>query len=352
MVRRVIGYPAVLLLMAYLYFMYDDRVISGMLVLTILYPVASAVFLFTVGRKLAADPERVPATGEAGKKIRAGITVKNQSASMTLKYGIWVRVKSRYDRKKKMQRFYGAVCPGAKETIWCAFETALCGSVEVEIVKLRVYDPFGIFFTGRKCDRKAVVKIMPGFDLMPVEITRRTREFQADAENYSDEKSGDDPSQIYQVREYREMDSLRDIHWKLSAKEDELMVKERSFPLGCTVLIWIEMDRENCTARGFSSMIKTAASLSVTLAAEKCIHMAAWYEEKNERIVRWRVEDEESAWRMVWNMLEMEPCADSEKRAACYEETFRGTEFAGRVTIDGSGRMWKDGEETEGFLRL
>ena len=50
---------------------------------------------------------------------------------------------------------------------------------------------------------------------------------------------GDDPSEIYQVREYRERDSLKDIHWKLSAREEELMVKERGFPLGCVVLIKI-----------------------------------------------------------------------------------------------------------------
>ena len=32
------------------------------------------------------------------------------------------------------------------------------------------------------------MKIMPEFELMPVEITRKTREFQTDAEEYSCEK--------------------------------------------------------------------------------------------------------------------------------------------------------------------
>ena len=58
------------------------------------------------------------------------------------------------------------------------------------------------------------------------------------------------------------MDSLKDIHWKLSAKEEELMVKERGFPLGCTVLIWFDVRAGKLSAEGFSKMIERAASLS------------------------------------------------------------------------------------------
>lgn len=45
---------------------------------------------------------------------------------------------------------------------------------------------------------------------------------------------------------------------------------------------------------GFSKMLKTAASLSITLVEEKCIHLAAWYEEDTEQIVTVKVKDEES----------------------------------------------------------
>ena len=86
-------------------------------------------------------------------------------------------------------------------------------------------------FTESKWKKKARIKIMPDFELMPLEITRRTREFQADAQEFSQQRRGDDPPEIYQVREYRERDSLKDIHWKLSAREEELMVKRGDFPL-------------------------------------------------------------------------------------------------------------------------
>ena len=106
-----------------------------------------------------------------------------------------------------------------------------------------------------------------------------------------------------------------------------------------------------CIYRAFSKMLETVASLSVTLVTEKCIHMAAWYEEKNERIVRWRITDEESACDMIWNLMEIQPYQNKEKEKVCYDDTFRGQEFAAVVTIDCNGGMKKDGE-TFDYLRL
>ena len=169
--------------------------------------------------------------------------------------------------------------------------------------------------------------------------------------NFPSSAEGTDPSEVYQVREYREKDSLKDIHWKLSAREEELMVKERSFPLGRVVLIYIDYQKEKQSEAGFSDLLETVASLSITLVEEKCIHMAARYEEKNERIVRWRISDEESACDMIWNLMEMEPCRDVQKAAVCYDDTFRGQEFSSIITVDGSGKMKKDGETFE-FLRV
>ena len=79
--------------------------------------------------------------------------------------------------------------------------------------------------------------------------------------------------------------------------------------------------------------------------------MAGWYEGKSGRIVKLRVGDEEGGWRMVWRLLELEPCRNTAKRDACYEDAFRGQEFSSIVTIDGEGKIWKDGMTPE-LLRL
>lgn len=349
--KRMTGYFAIVLLIIYLFFMYDETVLSGILVLVILYPVCACIFLLLCRKKITAALDRVPPMGEKDKRIRAGVSVKNASRRFPLRCEAQLSVGNRTSGKKIRRRFGGLILPGQDETFWCEFETAFCGNVEVILESVRLYDLFGIFYIKRKVQRKAYVKVMPEFKLMPVEITRATREFQADAEEYSGEKKGDDPSELYQVREYRIQDSVRDIHWKLSAKEETFMVKERGFPLGCVVLVWIDFAEKERSAAGFSRLLETAASLSITLAEQKCIHLAAWYEEKNERIGMKRVKDEKSACELIWQLMEIEPYRDPVRKQACFDDTFRGHEFSSTVTIDGRGVLRKDGEAPE-LLRL
>ena len=349
--KRMTGYFAIVLLVIYLFFMYDETVLSGILVLVILYPVCACIFLLLCRKKITAALDRVPPMGEKDKRIRAGVSVKNISRRFPLRCEAQLSVGNRTSGKKIRRRFGGLILPGQEETFWCEFETAFCGNVEVILESVRLYDLFGIFYIKRKVQRKAYVKVMPEFKLMPVEITRATREFQADAEEYSGEKKGDDPSELYQVREYRIQDSVRDIHWKLSAKEETFMVKERGFPLGCVVLVWIDFAEKERSAAGFSRLLETAASLSITLAEQKCIHLAAWYEEKNERIGMKRVKDEKSACELIWQLMEIEPYRDPVRKQACFDDTFRGHEFSSTVTIDGQGVLRKDGEVPE-LLRL
>ncbi len=51
---------------------------------------------------------------------------------------------------------------------------------------------------------------------------------------------GDDPGETYDIREYQPGDSIRQIHWKLSGKLDDIMIREKSFPVDDTVLILAE----------------------------------------------------------------------------------------------------------------
>lgn len=39
---------------------------------------------------------------------------------------------------------------------------------------------------------------------------------------------GDDPGETYDIREYRSGDSIRQIHWKLSGKLDDIMIREKA----------------------------------------------------------------------------------------------------------------------------
>lgn len=99
------------------------------------------------------------------------------------------------------------------------------GRVEVRIENFAVYDLFHLFCL-RGCDKEdAHVVVWPAFsEVSEEEIRSCVADF---PEEYELKKRGTDYNPDYEVREYIPGDELKNIHWKLSAKKEELMVRER-----------------------------------------------------------------------------------------------------------------------------
>ncbi len=120
----------------------------------------------------------------------------------------------------------------------------------------------------------ATITVMPKLYEIPLILTPNAMIFNGDSDEYHSEKSGDDPSEIFNVREYRDGDKIRSIHWKQSAKADTLMVKEMSLPLGSSVGLII-----NSTGN-LDLILDYIACLSFTLINQGCIHTVIWFDSK------------------------------------------------------------------------
>ena len=89
--------------------------------------------------------------------------------------------------------------------------------------------------------------------------------------------------------------------------------------------------------------IKLRASLSRTLVEEHCMHVVAWFDQKNVRVVRWRVKDEETFYEMLWELMEAVPVAKREEEQSGFEEVFRTQKFSSVLVLDGQGiQGWND----------
>lgn len=101
-------------------------------------------------------------------------------------------------------------------------DTAHCGLLEYQVTKVRVYDYLGLFSLRRPLPEPARLLCSPvpvspgplnipegqGARLSPAGTAKRGR--------------GED----YDLREYRPGDPMRSVHWKLSSKWDDLIVRE------------------------------------------------------------------------------------------------------------------------------
>lgn len=90
-------------------------------------------------------------------------------------------------------------------------------------------------------------------------------------------------------------------------------------------------------------MMEICASLSRTLVEEHCMHVVAWFDQKNVRVVRWRVKDEETFYEMLWELMEAVPVAKREEEQSGFEEVFRTQKFSSVLVLDGQGiQGWND----------
>lgn len=347
MLKRVTVYLSVVIISIYLFFTYDDSIMTCILLLELVYPVLSFLYLLRMRRLLDFNIGYVPNMGEKDKKIRAEIILKNRSKISNIRYLIRIHINKQFFQRSIRKKSAGILEPGKSEKAWFVFSSKYSGNLEFVLDSIEIYDLLGIFYSKILINQKKNIGIMPSFNLMPLEITRRTREFVADAEEFSGEKSGDDPSEIYQVREYRPQDHIHAIHWKLSAKEDKLMVKEQGFPMGCVVLIWLHFPQKAIGGKGISGLLEQTASLSMTLLEERCIHMIAWFDEKNLRVVKWRVNSEQAVYEWVWGLLTAEPFKNQELESVYYDEAFKGVYFSSTVVVDVTGNLTVNGEKQE-----
>ena len=91
-----------------------------------------------------------------------------------------------------------------KDSLWLSekqadytFEPDRCGEWKLTITEVRIYDFIGILSVGKKQQEKERFTVLPKICAMPVEIGRRTREFPVEPETYSNERGGQDATEIY-----------------------------------------------------------------------------------------------------------------------------------------------------------
>lgn len=104
-------------------------------------------------------------------------------------------------------------------------DTSHCGACTCTITKGYVYDYLGLFRFPVTPPKPVELLVMP----LEKEIEPRPNPAMMQYKTYHP-KAGGGFSEIHDMRQYRPGDSMRDIHWKLSTKLDQLIVREAQEP--------------------------------------------------------------------------------------------------------------------------
>lgn len=116
------------------------------------------------------------------------------------------------------------------------------GYYELVSIKVRVRDIFGIYSFKKTISSPSSLLVYP----RPIEINHfRIISSQVSGEVLVNESTSKDRSSIESFRDYVAGDSIKSIHWKLSGKFDQLIIKEYEDSGDTNTLLLVDNSKEN-----------------------------------------------------------------------------------------------------------
>lgn len=166
------------------------------------------------------------------------------------------------------------------QTVEQIISSKYCGILSCSIAELRIYDALGLFSFRKKSESSYFIAVLPSvYPLMSINSTI----IQDVLNNVpSIIMKGNDPSEIIEIRDYRDGDKHARIHWKLSAKYNQLMVKDFGDPISYDVLMMFDLN--GTSNEQLSGLLDVVYSISDFLLKYQIAYEIEWYDSIHERL--------------------------------------------------------------------
>lgn len=218
-----------------------------------------------------------PVNCAKGQRAAVSVTVENGSALPLPAIGLWLEVKNLLTGETQTVLRRTAALPRGCGCAQVELSSRFCGRVQVRVQRVRLYDCFWLIPVRCGASAAAAFTVQP--DTFPLEVTiLADAGCPEDSEVYSQEKPGADLTETFQVRDYREGDSIRQIHWKLTTKLDRLISRDPSLPVTRSVVVLWER-RSVAGPAGQDAQAEIAVSLCRALLAQGVQFRAVWSED-------------------------------------------------------------------------
>ncbi len=251
-------------------------------------------------------------------KIPVIIKVENGSVFPIANCIITVEYSGFLKREKEKFTVNTPVFPKNSQYLTVNISSNHYGIVCLKISSVKIVDMLKLFKRRVAYDKKStflrecVISVVPDYIQLDNTV-RNYAESGLETDTYSSSCKGDDPSEIFDIHEYADGDKISRIHWKLTAKQDKIMVKDYSLPITNSVLIAVDLYSEK-NNRGdsflylYDSMIETVSAISLRLLENECPHKICWYDSRKKSAVFMNIKDTDDYAVMINEILKAPLC--------------------------------------------
>lgn len=339
-------YAALCLVLAAILLISGSGAILALLAALLLLPLAMlAVNL--CGRKHLSAAVECPVNAKKGETFCMTLRVENASRLPIAAAICRIRITNLLTGASETLTRAAAIAPRGHSEIAVQLSSTCSGRIRAELTSMRLCDCFRLICV--RCDAQAhgAVTVQP--DTFPMLVSVRAEISCPDeSEVYSQEKPGYDLAEPFQLRDYRDGDSLRQIHWKLSTKYERLISRDPSLPVMRSVLLFWDRRTNAISKEKQDAQVETLVSLGRALLASDVQFCVGW-NEAGARVVMQTVRELDDLIALLPRLLSATAMQDGPFGAELYCQTAQERDFAHIVYLGESAPALL-GQMTEGGL--
>lgn len=291
MIRTKLCYLIFLIGLLIFYVLYIDSFALVVLIASVLLPIVLKIFLIWLKFTCNASLTCGVSSCNINESIPVSVMIENRCPLFFPKARAFLKIRHVFSDKSETIQITFPL--HGKNTTRLTFyvKPDCCGAVQIYLEQIKALDFFHIFGTKLR-KQNALLELLVLPEKIYIPLSEEAEAVYAPESNQYANKAGDDPSEIFDIREYHAGDAVSRIHWKLSSKsEDILFIKEFGFPIEKQVLLVIEYLPESVPngiqrMKQAQTMLTLVYSIALQLAEQNNICFSlAWCDSNQDKLI-------------------------------------------------------------------
>ena len=247
------------------------------------FPVIQFLYAGFMCFQVRAYIEELPRQMIQGERNGFGIQIINKSFFPLAAGKLHVRWKNNFTGETSREKIDFSILPGRQLSLQCFRTDAHCGMVSFEITSVDVYDMVCMWKWKKRGKAKAQVLIRPPYE--PVDMRRQFHFalWESEDDDAAFARKGENTEEIVDIRAYQQGDKIQRVHWNLSAKMDDIMIKEFGDSMDVRTHLLIDLYVPHAKDKGYymDEMLEVFIAISIRIIQSGEQHTVYWFDGEN-----------------------------------------------------------------------
>lgn len=310
MLKNRLEYGLIFAVSVALFLFYHNFFFFYLMLTVILIPFVSFFVTRKISEKVSVSVSIPVISVNSGNDIPVDFTVENRSRLPVPGVRAEFTVANNYYPNSEIQEMTLPVRRKTSSYRW-SVNSVYAGRIVLKGSKLRLQDYLGLFIFEKDWETECGISVMPNQSDIIMNIIENTFT-QGDEQENDSSRTTDDVTQIKEFREYRPGDRMQRVNWKITARRDEVYVKEFEQEYNRTLTLLVELRRDSEEIGFLDELITAFYSAAVKLIDMEMNFRVQWYDCESGRFMTEAVNDPDGlddALRQMYLMKSYPECS-------------------------------------------